>query len=105
MVRKKRQSKRITTKKRVKIEKKVTAHRREERRKNKKLNKNRIRAPSSIFLSEEERNDLAEIKKNTKIRQKIFESKFNKELKDINEYVELAESFKEAIKNEKEELN
>ncbi|KCZ76057.1 hypothetical protein H311_02954, partial [Anncaliia algerae PRA109] len=78
-----------------------TAHKRKERRNAKKTNKDRIRAPPSIFFTEEEKKSLAEIKRNTLIRQEIYEKEFNKETNTLNDFVRVSEKFDEVIKNNK----
>lgn len=74
MVVKKRISKRINTRKREKIVKKVREHNRKMRRV-KKNGKNRTIAPPSVFQTEEHRLILKRIKEGVEYRQKICEEK------------------------------
>jgi nuclear GTP-binding protein len=98
MVVKKRKSKRITTKRREKIRKKVREHDKKKRREGKLLEKRRTKVPPSVLRTEEENLTFEMIKRGVEERQKAYKEKiaedktvdvsFKNNMKHINNLIE-----------------
>lgn len=99
MVAKKRKSKRITTRQREKVAKKVREHHRNLRRTTRKAAKKSV-VPASIYRTEEEKTHFEDIKKNAQYRQKIYEAagknKHTKTLAGIMETCDVVLEFVDA---------